>query len=485
MTQLNTTTKSLAITGMLWSSGGSFAFQIIRIVTQIILARLLWPEAFGTVALAMAFVTVVNFLIDNGLTLYYIRQNESGDFDNFTLLISNTVLAVLAVLFFIFIAPLLSISFGLEVFSTVLIYSSIAILLNALGTVHKASLTRDIQFKTQTQYLLISAIISGLIAVVAAVFGFGLWSLVIYNITYQLILSSLLVFRVKLDFKIGFDVKFFKSAFVFSWKLMLSGLIHTLYENTLNVMMANLFSVSVLGYYSNALKIRDGAAQTLSDSIQKVSFPVLSKIKDNQEALKFNSSKILRLSIYIIFPILVGLAASSDAIIRVVFNEQWIGMIPIMQVLAINGLLIPLHKVNLNILTVVGRTDLYLRLEIFKKVIGFSTLGFVLLMQVSLINLLWLLFLNAVIGYLANVYYSGKLIDYGVKDQFLDLRNIVLVTITMGMVVYGFNLLNERPIWILSFQVISGVVTYMGLSLKFCRYEYQDVLGLILKLIKR
>ena len=485
MTQLNTTTKSRAITGMLWSSGGSFAFQIIRIVTQIILARLLWPEAFGTVALAMAFVTVVNYLIDNGLTLYYIRQNESGDFDNFTLLISNVVLATLSIIFFALLAPLLSQSFGLEIFSSVLIYSSIAILLNALGTVHKASLTREIQFRTQTLYLLISAIVSGLIAVISAMFGIGLWSLVIYNVSYQLILSALLIFGVKLDFKIGFDYKFFRSAFVFSWKLMLSGLIHTLYENTLNVMMANLFSVTVLGYYSNALKIRDGAAQTLSDSIQKVSFPVLSKIKDNQEALKSNSSKILRLSIFIIFPILIGLAASSDAIIRVVFNEQWIGMIPIMQVLAINGLLIPLHKVNLNILTVVGRTDLYLKLEVFKKVIAFSTLGLVLFMQVSLITLLWLLFINAVIGYLANVYYSGNLIDYGFKNQFLDIRNIVLVSVAMGIVVYGFSLLNIHPVWILGIQLLSGVIIYIVLSYKFCRIEYDEVLSLMLKLIKR
>lgn len=485
MTQLNQKTKARAITGMLWSSGGSFAFQFIRIITQIILARLLWPEAFGTVALAMAFVTVVNYLIDNGLTLYYIRQNELGPNDNFTLLISNLVLSLITMLMFAFMAPFLAKSFKLDVIQPVLIISSIAIVLNALSTVHKAALTRDIQFKTQTLYLLIAAILSGVIAIVSALIGLGLWSLVIYNLSYQLILSALLVFGVKLRFVFQFDQTFFKASFVYSWKLMLSGLIHTLYENILNVMMANLYSVSVLGYYSNALKIRDGAAQTLSDSIQKVSFPVLSKIKDNTEALRNNSSKILRLSIFIIFPILIGLAASSDAVVKVVFNEQWIGMIPIMQVLALNGLMIPLHKVNLNILTVVGRTDLYLRLEIYKKVFAFLSLALVLLLDISLLNLLWLLFVNAFVGYIMNVYYVAKLIDYGFRAQYLDLRNIVLISSVMGLVVYSITLTGMNTFLVLGLQITIGIFVYILLALKFCRVEFDNVLGLVLKLLKR
>lgn len=485
MTVLNQKTKNKAITGMIWSSGGSFAFQFIRIITQIILARLLWPEAFGTVALAMAFVTVANFLIDNGLTLYYIRQENITDVESFTLLISNIILAVVSIFVIIGLSPFLASSFKIDVIGLVLVISSFSILLNAFSTVHKAHLTREIQFKTQTLYLLISAIISGIIAVIFALFNFGLWSLVIYNTSYQFIHTFLLIVGVKLKFKAVFESKFFKNSLIYSWKLMLSGLIHTLYENILNILMANLYSVATLGYYSNALKIRDGAAQTLADSIQKVSFPVLSKMQHDRDAIRTNSSKILRLSIFIIFPILIGLAASANAVVRVVFNEQWIGMIPIMQVLAFNGLLIPLHKVNLNILTVVGRTDLYLKLEIIKKILAFASLAFVLIAQLSMINLLWILFLNAVIGYLINIYYVDQLVDYGFIKQFSDIRNISIVSTIMGILVYSINLLQFNTINTLFIQIMVGVILYVLLSYKFCRNEFNEIFGLIMKIIKK
>lgn len=485
MTQLSPNIKSRAVSGMLWSSGGSFAFQFIRIITQIILARMLWPEAFGTVALAMAFVTVVNYLIDNGLTLYYIRVPEIGEHDAYTLWISNIGLSLIAVFMFMLLGPYLTEVFKLDIIPMVLLLSSIAIVLNAISTVHRAVLTRAIQFKTQTLYQLIAAITSGVIAVTSAYLSFGLWSLVIYNVSYQFILSMLLVIGVKVSFDRKFDTKFFRSSLIYSWKLMLSGLIHTLYENILNIMMANLYSVSTLGYYSNALKIRDGAAQTLSDSIQKVSFPVLSQIQSDKDAMHQNSSKILRLSIFIIFPILIGLAASSEAIVKVVFNEQWIDMIPILQLLALNGLLIPLHKVNLNVLTVMGRTDLYLRLEIYKKVFGFTSLILVLYVQWSLSALLWILFLNAVFGYVINIRYTGQLIGYGYGHQFKDLFNITLVSVLMGIIVFGLNWLNVSNLITLLIQVIIGVLSYIILSSLFCRNEFTEVLGLIKRIMKK
>lgn len=485
MTQLNPQTKSRAISGMIWSSGGSFAFQFIRIITQVILARMLWPEAFGTVALAMAFVTVVNYLIDNGLTLYYIRVPDIGEHDAFTLWVSNLGLSLIAVFGFALLGPYLSEVFDLDIIQMVLLLSSMAIILNAISTVHRAVLTRAIQFKTQTLYQLIAAIASGVIAVVCAYLSFGLWSLVIYNVSYQFVLTVLLVLGVKVSFDRKFDTKFFKSSLIYSWKLMLSGLLHTLYENILNIMMANLYSVSTLGYYSNALKIRDGAAQTLSDSIQKVSFPVLSQIQSDRDAMHQNSSKILRLSIFIIFPILIGLAASSESIVKVIFNVQWVGMIPILQLLALNGMLIPLHKVNLNVLTVMGRTDLYLRLEIYKKIFGFASLFLIVYMQWSLSTLLWILLINALYGYIINIQYTGQLIGYGYKHQFKDLFNILWVSILMGAMVSSLNWLNLSNLVTLVIQISIGVVSYIVLSSMFCRTEFQEVISLIKRIMKK
>ncbi|MHB8096893.1 MAG: lipopolysaccharide biosynthesis protein [Erysipelotrichaceae bacterium] len=477
--------KSKAISGMIWSSGGSFAFQLIRIVTQIVLARLLWPEAFGLVALVMAFVSVANYLIENGLTLFIIRKQELNENDAYSLFIANMIFASSIVVLFVLSSGLIASYLKEPSTQLLLIVSSSAILFNAFGSVHKALLTRDLQFRGQTVIMLVSAIVSGLIAVMASILNFGVWSLVIYNVSYQFIQTVLLVRLYAFNYRGKLDHIFLKEAVVYSWKLMLSGLIHTVYENIFNIIMGSLFSVSALGYYSNALKIRDGAAQTLTDAIQKVSFPVLSKLQDKKDSMLETSRRILKLSIFIIYPILIGLATTSESIVKVVFNEQWLGMIPIMQILAINGLLIPLHKVNLNILTVIGRTDLYLRLEIIKKIVAFITISIALLVGVTLEGLLWVLFINAVLGYIINVHYSKVFIGYGYIDQIKDISPITIVSIMMGVLVYLCSYIDISTLLLLVLQIGVGALSYIVLSYFFLKTEFNDVMNIIKSMVRR
>ena len=479
MNETNTTIKSKAINGMLWSSGGSFAFQIIRILTQIILARLLWPEAFGLVALVMAFVSVAQYLIENGLTLFLIRKQNLEENDAYSLFIANLVFAVAIVLLFVLSSKWISIYLNEPSTQMLLIISSSAILFNALSSVHKAMLTRDLQFRGQTISMLMAAIVSGIIAITVSLFDFGVWSLVIYNVSYQVIQTYLLIRICPIRLSGHIDYLFLKEAIIYSWKLMLSGLIHTVYENIFNLIMGALFSVSILGYYSNALKIRDGAAQTLTDAIQKVSFPVLSKLQNEKNSMLVTSRRILKLSIFIIYPILIGLAATSESIVKVVFNEQWLGMIPILQILAINGLMIPLHKVNLNILTVIGRTDLYLRLEIIKKIVAFITISFALWSGVTIEGLLWVLLINALLGYLINVHYSKEFVGYGYLDQLIDIMPITLVSFVMGAGVLTLSLISLSPILVLMIQVIFGAVVYITLAFLFIRTEFMDVWNIL------
>jgi len=488
MSETNSNIKSKAINGMMWSSGGSFAFQIIRILTQIILARLLWPEAFGLVALVMAFVSVANYLVENGLTLFLIRKQKIEENDVFSLFIANMIFAIIIVIVLVLGSPWISVYLNEPSTQMLLVVSSSAIVFNAFGSVHKAMLTRDLQFRGQTMSMLVASIVSGIIAVSASLFNFGVWSLVIYNVSFQLIQTILLTQIYHLSLRGKIDRQFLKEAIIYSWKLMLSGLIHTVYENLFNLIMGALFSVSALGYYSNALKIRDGAAQTLTDAIQKVSFPVLSKLQNQKHSMLETSRRILKLSIFIIYPILIGLAATSESIVKVVFNEQWIDMIPIMQILAINGLMIPLHKVNLNILTVIGRTDLYLRLEILKKIVAFITISIALWYGVTIIELLWVLFFNAQIGYLINVHYSKEFVGYGYIDQIKDISPITFISLVMGAGVLAVSLLNLSSVLLLGAQVFTGFVLYVLLSYLFVKKEFNDVWNILLmfknKLIK-
>ncbi len=486
MNETTHTIRNQALKGMLWSSGGSFAFQVVRILTQIVLARLLWPEAFGLVALVMAFVSVANYLIENGMTLFLIRKQELEQDDAYTLFVANVVFAFGMMSLLVVMSNVIADALGETQVRALLMVSSSAIVFNALGSVHKALLTRDLAFRGQTIVLLISALLSGFIAIVLSFLGFGVWSLVIYNVIFQLIQTILIIRMIPIDLKGRLNQVFLKDAIVYSWKLMLSGLIHTIYENIFNLIMGGLYSTTVLGYYSNALKIRDGAAQTLTDAIQKVSFPVLSKLQDDMQQLVDTNRRILKLSIFVIFPILIGLAATSEAIVNVVFNEQWLGMIPVLQILAFNGLLIPLHKVNLNLLTVVGRTDLYLRLEIIKKIVAFITIALGLYFSVSLEQLLWILFVNALLGYIFNVHYTALLVDYGYFKQIKDVGMILITSLIMGLCVTAVPMLMDTSMFVqLLLQVSVGALVYAISAYFLTRTEFLEVANLLLKIMKR
>ena len=486
MNETNPTIRNQAFSGMLWSSGGSFAFQLVRILTQVVLARLLWPEAFGLVALAMAFVSVANYLIENGMTLFLIRKKDLEPNDAYSLFFANNVFALSMMSILVLSSGVIATWLGEAQVGTLLAISSVAILFSALGSVHKALLTRDLAFRGQAIVLLISALASGSIAIVLSFMNFGVWSLVLYNVLFQLIQTMLIVSMKSIRLTGQLDRLFLKEAVFYSWKLMVSGLFHTIYENIFNLIMGGLYSTSILGYYSNALKIRDGAAQTLTDAIQRVSFPVLSKLQDQMVQLIETNRRILKLSIFVIFPILFGLAATSDSIVRVVFTEEWLGMIPVLQILAFNGLLIPLHKVNLNLLTVVGRTDLYLRLEIIKKIVAFITIALGLYFGVSLEQLLWILFINAVLGYIFNVHYTGQLINYGYLKQLRDIGPILVASGLMGLgVALVPLLLNVSAIVSLALQILVGGALYIVVSYFLARGEFMEVWILVKRIVLR
>ena len=476
--------KNKAIQGMMWSSIGSLIFQVIRTLTQIVLARFLWPEAFGYLAIVMAFISISQYLIENGLTMHLIRSPQIDESLSSTIFYSNVGFSLIISLLLILYAPFLARNYESVDLSWMLQLLALSLVFMALGSVHKALLTRNIQFKGQVFVNLISATLAGIVAISLAILKFGIVALVVYNLLYQF-LQWILITRIY-SFKPihRFNRKQFREAISFSWKLMLSGLINTIYENIFNLIMGGIYNLTSLGFYSNALKIRDGAAQTLTDSIQKVSYPVLSSIQDDLAKFKESTKVILKLSVYIIYPILFGLAALSEPLIKIVFGDLWLGMIPIMQILAMNGLLIPLHKVNLNILTSLGRSDLYLKLEFIKKAIAFTTLGFGFMLHWDLTLILWLLFFNATLGWMVNAHYSKNLINYGFLEQLEDISKTIIGSLMMAGVVWGTSQ------WITSWTylmliVVLGIMTYLLASILFIQTEFKTLWSIGLGYTKR
>ena len=255
------------------------------------------------------------------------------------------------------------------------------------------------------------------------------------------------------------------------------------------VVIGKFFSATSLGYFTNAQKIRDALSQSITTSVQKVSYPVLSSIQDDITRLKKGYQKIIKNSVFLTFPIMIGLAAVAEPFVMIVFGEKWMNSIPYLRILCFAGMLFPLQAINLNILQVKGRSDLFLKLEIIKKLIGISFITIVIFFRLGIITLLWTSVINSYIAYFINSYYSAKLLSYSTKDQIKDITSIFIISILMGVIVFiaGIVIFNNNIIKLLS-QIIIGVLIYIGLSKLFKIEELKtlyDLMNTLLKKIKR
>lgn len=462
--QEQNTLKQKTISGLFWSFSDLIANQGIRFIIQIVLARLLMPKDFGIIGMITVFIAVSQSIIDSGFTNALIREKNSSQEDYSTVFYFNLFMAVSLYIILYFSAEFISIFFKEPLLVAILRVLAIVLIINSFGIIQRTILIKNIDFKTQTKISIISSIVSGVIAILFAYNGFGVWSLVVQTLLMQFIQSLLLSLSNKWFPSLVFSIDSFKRLFGFGWKMLVSGLINTLYNNLYFLIIGKAFSAVELGYYTNAQKLRDTASQSITSSVQKVSYPVLSSIKEDEDKLRATYKKIIKTSVFITFPLMIGLAVVANPIIRLIFGLKWVNSIAYFQILCFAGMLFPLHAINLNILQVKGRSDLFLRLEIIKKSVGLLTIAIVLIFKLGIIGLLWAAVITSYIGYFINSYYSAELISYSTIEQITDITPAFITSVIMAIVVYfsGLLLLNNNLVKLIA-QVIIGVVVYVGI----------------------
>lgn len=480
------TLKKKAISGMFWSLSDLTTNQGIQFIIQVILARLLVPKDFGIIGMITVFIAVSQSFIDSGFTNALIREKEPTQDDYSTVFYFNLVMAFIMYIVLFFSSGAISRFFNEPQLIAILRVIALVLIINSFGLIQRTMLTKNINFKTQTKINVISSIISGIIAVVFAYTGFGVWSLVIKTLVMQFIQSILLYMYNRWVPSLVFSKKSFKKFFTFGWKLLVSGLINTLYNNLYFLIIGKFFSATNLGFYTNAQKLRDTACQSISTSVQKVGYPVLSSIKEDDDRLREGYKKIIKTSVYITFPLMIGLATVANPLIRLIFGTKWINSIKYFQVLCLSGMLYPLHAINLNILQVKGRSDLFLGLEIYKKIIGVFSIVIVLFFKLGIIGLVWALVITSYIAYFLNSYYSAELLAYSTMQQIKDIIPSFVASLIMGIVVYLIEgiFLNSNLIKLIV-ETFVGIVVYVGLSKIIKIEEFNTIYELIGSLRRR
>lgn len=467
--------RKQAVSSLIWTFAEQFGTRLISFVLSIFLARLLLPADFGTIALFGVVMSIAGNFIDGGLANSLVRTIDTDERDYSTVFIFNVVMSILLYIIVFFTAPLIADFYQIEKLTSIIRVYSIILIIGSFVTVQSTLFVKELNFKTAFKIKLPSLLISGAVGIFLAYKGFGVWSLV-----YSAILQSL-IFMVQHWFysswrpSLIFDKEKFKYHFNFGFKMSLSGLLDTVFTNLYTIIIGKYFSVQQLGYYNRADTLKQLPVNNLSAALNKVSFPLFAKISHDNIKLKEVYRKMMGVVIFVIAPILSVMVVTAEPLIRFLLTEKWLPAVPYFQILSIAGLLYPIHAYNLNILMVKGRSDLFLKLEVVKKIL--VAIIVIISLKFGIYGLLWGQVVVSVIALFINTHYTGKMLKYKTINQISDLLPSVVLAFVGGIFIYLIDqsyLLNFSDIVRLIILTILFFIFYLGIAhlSKFKELQY-------------
>lgn len=479
--------KKQTVRGVGWSFIDSMLGQGITFLVGLVLARLLSPDEYGLIGIITIFITIFNFIVDSGFSNALIRKNDATDRDYNTMFIVNMCVSVALFGLMYVGAPLVAEFFQRPELTGLCRVMGIVVIINALSLVQNTILTKRLDFKTKTKASFISSVTSGIVGIAMAYSDYGVWALVGQQITKQLLNTILLWVYIHWIPKFLFSVSSFREMWNFGWKLLVSGIIDQAWTQIYQVVIGKCYTPAALGQYTRAQQFSSICSSNLTTIIQRVSYPALSKMQDDKPRLKNGYKRVIKISMLVTYTLMLGLAGCAKSLILVLIGEKWIVCIPILQIICFSAMQYPLHALNLNMLQVQGRSDLFLRLEIIKKCIAVIPLllgifvGIYYMLTCSIFTGLFALYLNA--------YYSGPFLKYSIWEQARDILPSLLMALSMFSILFAFSFLPINPLIMLPLQIIIGA----AFTLTICEIrkpeEYLELKGIVIpifiKILKR
>jgi Membrane protein involved in the export of O-antigen and teichoic acid len=474
--------KQKTTKGLFWSSVERFSNQGVSFVFSIILARLLAPSDFGIVAMIGIFFAVAQSFVDSGFSNALVRKTDRREEDLSTCFYFNIGVGIVAYIVLFLIAPFIADFYNQPILSPIIRITGLGVVLNSLCVVQQALFTIRIDFKSQAKVTLSATIISGIVGVVLAYLEYGVWALVWQGVVMSLVRMGLLWLMSKWRPKAGFSKDSFHYLFGYGSKLLASGLLDTIYNNIYPIVIGKFYTPAQLGNYSRALTFAQLPSSNITSILQRVTFPVLSTIQDDMPRLQTDYRRLLKLSAFIVFPLMMGLAAVAFPVIRIILTPKWEGCSLYLQIICFALMLYPIHAINLNLLQVKGRSDLFLRLEVIKKIVGVCIMCITIPLGITAMCIGMVA--SSLIALFINTFYTGKLIDIGYLKQMRDLLPIFINSLLMGGVVFITIQFIMNDVFKLMVGGIIGGLYYLLSSYIFTRDEVAE-LKILLNGLKR
>ncbi len=473
--------RKQARSGMVWTFAQQFGNQLVGFGVSLVLARILLPEEFGLIGMIAIFISVGQTLVQSGLTQSLIRTTDITNADYSTVFYYNLFAGIFIYAVVYMGAPYIAGFYDQPILTNLTRLYCLVFIINGFSAVQQARFTRDMNFKIQTMISLPATLIGGAVGILLAVLDYGVWSLVWSQLAVAGISSF--SFWMYSSWRPGliFSRKLFMKHFGFGFKITASSLLDTIFNNAYLIIIGKFFAPAQVGYFTRAETMKQLPIKNLSSALNKVTYPLFSKIQDDDLKLRDIYSRLMKIVLFLIAPTMVLLGVIAEPLFRFLFTEKWLPAVPYFQILCIVGILYPINAYNLNVLKVKGRSDLFLKLEIIKKII--ITLVIIATIPYGIYALLWGQVIIALAGLFINAHYTGKFIKYTAIDQIKDLIPILLIAGIAGICSYiidKYIMQNFIDIIRIMTGVISFGIIYLPLGYIFEKNVFVQLKNLVL-----
>lgn len=471
--------KKKTVKGMGWSAMDNAARYGIQFVVGIVLARLLSPDDYGLLGLVGIFTVVCTALVNGGFTTALIRKKDATNDDFNTAFICNLGMSLLLYVLTFFGAPLIADFFSREELVALVRVSSLGLIIGGLSMVQQTRLTKHIDFKTQTKITLVASAVSGVVGIAMALAGFGVWALVAQQLMSHTIRTIQLYLYNRWLPRFRFSMDSFRELFGFGWKMMVSALLDAVWKELYQVVVGKFYNPATLGQYTRGQHYARLFSQNLTTVVQRVTYPVLASIQDEPQRMVSAYRRLIRTSMFVTAVSLFFLGAISEPLIYCMIGPKWYEASTFLPLICLSSTLYPLHAINLNMLQVQGRSDLFLGLEIIKKIIALAPLFIGAF--VGIMPMLWTNIAVGIVAYFLNSYYSGRLLGYSSWMQLRDIAPSYALATVIALSVYFLKLLPLSYWLILPMQIVVGVTVFFIVCKRFRMHEYKEIIDILKK----
>lgn len=475
--------KDKTVKGVGWSFADNIANSGITFLVGLVLARLLTPEEYGVMAMIMIFIAVSNSIVDSGFSNALIRKIDARRIDYNTVFYFNLAASVLLYALLFVLSPAIAAFFKEPLLVDVTRVIGCVLLINALAIIPRTLFVKDVNFKVQTKVSLIASLSSGAIGIGMALAGMGVWSLVGQQLSRQAFNTLFLWVYGRWRPVWEFSMQSFREMFGFGSKLLLSGLIDTIYKNIYYLVIGRFYTSAQLGQYTRAEQFNTIFSSNLTSVVLRVSFPVLSSIQNEPERLREAYRRVIKSTMLVTFACMLGLAAVAKPLILILIGAKWLTAVSYLQIICFSGMLFPLQAINLTMLQVKGRSDFILKLEVIKKTIAVGPIALGVFWGIEF--MLWGSVLTSFIAYFLNSYYSASLINYPTREQVKDIFPTFAVSGVVAAFMWGLSFLDMSPYLLLPLQVVAGLVAAFVIYERTNLSEYRELKELALRALRR